>query len=319
MSEPTRPNITSPNITSPNITRPNTARLLISCPDRRGIVAAVSQFLFSHGANIIASDQHSTDPEGGRFFMRQEFFLEGLDLTKSQFERAFAEVVAEPFGMEWKLWYSSEPKRMAILASKYDHCLLDLLWRVRRGEFDCVVPLVISNHADLEADVRSFGIPFHHVPVVGGDKAAGKAASEAKMLELLQSVDDGFPGTDRRNADFIVLARYMQIISQDFLERVSMPVINIHHSFLPAFVGANPYKAALARGVKIIGATAHYVTAELDAGPIIEQDVERVSHRDDLAALTRVGRDIERSVLAKAVKAHLEDRVLVWQNKTVAF
>jgi ACT domain len=149
--------------------RPNTARLLISCPDRRGIVAAVSQFLFSHGANIIASDQHSTDPEGGRFFMRQEFHLEGLDLTKAQFERAFQEVVAEPFGMEWKLWYSSEPKRMAILASKYDHCLLDLLWRVRRGEFDCVVPLVISNHADLEADVRSFGIPFHHVPVVGGE------------------------------------------------------------------------------------------------------------------------------------------------------
>jgi formyltetrahydrofolate deformylase len=314
MSEPSRP----------NITRPNTARLLISCPDRRGIVAAVSQFLFSHGANIIASDQHSTDPEGGRFFMRQEFFLEGLDLTKAQFERAFAEVVAEPFGMDWKLWYSSEPKRMAILASKYDHCLLDLLWRVRRGEFDCVVPMVISNHADLEADVRSFGIPFHHVPVVGGDKAAGKAASEAKMLELLKSVDDGFAGSDRpvsdqNSADFIVLARYMQIISQDFLERVSMPVINIHHSFLPAFVGANPYRAALARGVKIIGATAHYVTAELDAGPIIEQDVERVSHRDDLAALTRVGRDIERSVLAKAVKAHLEDRVLVWQNKTVAF
>ena len=303
------------NITRPNITRPNTARLLISCPDRRGIVAAVSQFFFSHGANIIASDQHSTDPEGGRFFMRQEFFLEGLDLTKAQFERAFQEIVAEPFGMDWKLWYSSIPKRMAILASKYDHCLLDLLWRVRRGEFDCVVPMVISNHADLEADVRSFGIPFHHVPVVGGDKAA----SEAKMLELLKSVDDGFPGSDRRNADFIVLARYMQIISQDFLERVSMPVINIHHSFLPAFVGANPYRAALARGVKIIGATAHYVTAELDAGPIIEQDVERVSHRDDLAALTRVGRDIERSVLARAVKAHLEDRVLVWQNKTVAF
>jgi formyltetrahydrofolate deformylase len=314
MSQPSRP----------TITRPNTARLLISCPDRRGIVAAVSQFLFSHGANIIASDQHSTDPEGGRFFMRQEFHLEGLDLTKSQFERAFGEIVAEPFGMDWKLWYSSEPKRMAILASKYDHCLLDLLWRVRRGEFDCVVPMVISNHADLEADVRSFGIPFHHVPVVGADKAAGKAASEARMLELLNSGDDApvnsdRPGSDRRNADFVVLARYMQIVSQEFLERVSMPVINIHHSFLPAFVGANPYKAALARGVKIIGATAHYVTAELDAGPIIEQDVERVSHRDDLAALTRVGRDIERSVLARAVKAHLEDRVLVWQNKTVAF
>ena len=288
----------------PEVSRPNTARLLISCPDRRGIVAAVSQFLFSHGANIIQSDQHSTDPEDGRFFMRMEFYLEGLDLTRIQFERAFEDVVGTPFGMEWKVWYATEPKRMAILASKYDHCLLDLLWRVRRGEFDAVVPMVISNHADLQADVASFGIPFHHVPVVGGDKAA----SEARMLELLQG-----------QADFAVLARYMQIISADFLERVGMPVINIHHSFLPAFIGANPYKAALARGVKIIGATAHYVTAELDAGPIIEQDVEHVSHRDDVAALTRIGRDVERNVLARAVKAHLEDRVLVWQNKTVVF
>ena len=288
----------------PEVKRPNTARLLISCPDRRGIVAAVSQFLFAHNANIIQSDQHSTDPEDGRFFMRMEFHLEGLDLTRAQFERAFQDVVATPFGMDWRVWYATEPKRMAILASKYDHCLLDVLWRVRRGEFDATVPMVISNHADLEADVRSFGIPFHHVPVVGGDKAA----SEARMLELLAG-----------QADFAVLARYMQIISADFLERVGMPVINIHHSFLPAFIGANPYKAALARGVKIIGATAHYVTAELDAGPIIEQDVEHVSHRDDVAALTRIGRDVERNVLARAVKAHLEDRVLVWQNKTVVF
>jgi formyltetrahydrofolate deformylase len=284
--------------------RPNTARLLISCPDRRGIVAAVSQFLFAHGANIIESDQHSTDPEGGRFFMRMEFYIEGLDLSRSQFERTFSEVVATPFEMDWQVWYASDPKRMAILASKYDHCLIDLLWRVRRGEFDAEIPFVISNHEDLRADVEAFGILYHYVPVIDGNKAA----SEAKIVELLHG-----------NADFTVLARYMQILSGDFLKNVAMPVINIHHSFLPAFVGANPYKSALKRGVKIIGATAHYVTEELDAGPIIEQDVDRVSHRDDVAALTRIGRDIERSVLARAVKYHLEDRIIVSGNKTVVF
>jgi formyltetrahydrofolate deformylase len=288
----------------PDLSRPNTARLLISCPDRRGIVAAVSQFLFAHGANIIDSDQHSTDPEGGRFFMRQEFYLEGLDLSRSQFEKAFQDVIATPFEMDWRVWYASDPKRMAILCSKYDHCLLDLLWRVRRGEFDAEIPMVISNHDDLEADVKSFGIPFHVVPVVGGDKAT----SEKQILELLHG-----------QCDLVVLARYMQILSGEWLDGVGVPVINIHHSFLPAFVGANPYRSAWQRGVKIIGATAHYVTAELDAGPIIEQDVGRVSHSDEVKALTRVGRDIERSVLARAVKAHLEDRVIVYGNKTVVF
>jgi formyltetrahydrofolate deformylase len=288
----------------PDISRPNTARLLISCPDRRGIVAAVSQFLFAHGANIIDSDQHSTDPEGGRFFMRQEFYLEGLDLSRSQFEQAFQDVIATPFEMEWRVWYASDPKRMAILCSKYDHCLLDVLWRVRRGEFDAEIPMVISNHADLGADVKSFGIPFHVVPVIDGDKAT----SEKQILELL-----------RGQCDLVVLARYMQILSGEWLDGVGVPVINIHHSFLPAFVGANPYRSAWQRGVKIIGATAHYVTAELDAGPIIEQDVGRVSHSDEVKALTRVGRDIERSVLARAVKAHLEDRVIVYGNKTVVF
>ncbi len=291
--------------TKKNLTRPNTARLLISCPDKRGIVAAVSQFLFNHNANIISSDQHSTDPEGGRFFMRQEFSLEGLDLTRAQFERAFQEVVANPFGMEWTLSYATEPKRMAILCSKYDHCILDLLWRVRRGEFDCEIPIVISNHRDLETDVQAFDIPFH---LVESQKGEDKSVSEAQILELLHN-----------QADFVVLARYMQILSGDFLSQLAVPVINIHHSFLPAFIGANPYKSAFARGVKIIGATAHYVTAELDGGPIIEQDVSRVTHRDDVRALTRVGRDIERAVLARAVKAHLEDRVLVYQNKTVVF
>ncbi|NJK43382.1 MAG: formyltetrahydrofolate deformylase [Pleurocapsa sp. SU_196_0] len=284
--------------------RPNTARLLISCPDRRGIVAAVSQFLFNHNANIISSDQHSTDPEGGQFFMRQEFSLEGLDVTKDAFEKAFQEVVAAPFEMNWSIHYAARPKRMAILCSKYDHCLLDLLWRVRRGEFDCEIPMIISNHRDLEADVSAFDIPFHFVPV---DKDS-KASSEAHILELL-----------RGQADFAVLARYMQIISGDFLDAVEMPVINIHHSFLPAFVGANPYRSAFQRGVKIIGATAHYVTAELDAGPIIEQDVAHVTHREDVKSLTQTGRDIERNVLARAVRSHLEDRVLVYQNKTIVF
>jgi formyltetrahydrofolate deformylase len=285
--------------------RPNTARLLISCPDKRGIVAAVSQFLFNHNANIISSDQHSTDPEGGRFFMRQEFSLAGLDVTRTQFERAFEDVVASQFAMEWKLSYANEPKRMAILCSKYDHCLMDLLWRVRRGEFDCEIPMVISNHTDLELDVTAFDISYH---LVESQKGTDKAQSEAQILELLHN-----------QADFVVLARYMQILSGDFLEKLGVPVINIHHSFLPAFIGANPYKSAAQRGVKIIGATAHYVTAELDGGPIIEQDVSRISHRDDVKAMTRVGRDIERAVLARAVKAHLEDRVLIYQNKTVVF
>jgi formyltetrahydrofolate deformylase len=289
---------------APTPPRPNTARLLISCPDRRGIVAAVSQFLFAHNANIIHSDQHSTDPEGGQFFMRQEFSLNGLDGSLEDFERDFASRVAAPFEMDWRIAYAARPKRMAILCSKYDHCLLDLLWRVRRGEFDCEIPCVISNHTDLQADVRAFDIPFHHVPVTKDTKLE----SEARILELL-----------RGQADFAVLARYMQIISGEFLERVEMPVINIHHSFLPAFIGANPYKSAFARGVKIIGATAHYVTAELDAGPIIDQDVARVTHREDVKALTQTGRDIERNVLARAVRAHLEDRVLVYQNKTVVF
>jgi formyltetrahydrofolate deformylase len=284
--------------------RPHIARLLISCPDRRGIVAAVSQFLYAHNANILSSDQHSTDPEGGTFFMRMEFHLDGLDLTRSQFERAFEDVVARPFAMEWRVWYATRPKRAAVLVSKYDHCLLDLLWRQRRGEFDAEIPLVISNHPDLEPDVTSFGIPYHHVPVSGD----GKAEAEARMLELLVG-----------KVELVVLARYMQVLSGDFLRDVGVPVINIHHSFLPAFVGANPYRMASQRGVKIIGATAHYVTEELDAGPIIEQDVARVSHRDDVAALTRLGRDIERTVLARAVQWHVEDRVLVHGNKTVVF
>jgi len=276
-------------------------RLLITCPDRHGIVAAVAGFLADSGANIISSDQHSTDPEGGEFFMRMEFNLEQGDL--SSLGRAFEQEVAERLDMRWRLTDAGRPKRMAVLVSREDHCLVDLLWRHRRGDLDAEIALVASNHPDLRADVEGFGIPYHHVPVERGRKPE----AEARMLELLRGVD------------VVVLARYMQILTGEFLEALGVPVINIHHSFLPAFAGANPYQRAFERGVKIIGATAHYVTEELDAGPIIEQDVARVSHREYAETMVRLGRDIERTVLARAVKWHLEDRVLVHGNRTVVF
>jgi formyltetrahydrofolate deformylase len=282
----------------------NVARLLISCPDRPGIVAAVSRFLFQHGANILDADQHSTDPAGGAFFMRMAFHLDGLDLGRAELERAFAAEVAEPFGMEWSIAYAADRKRVAILVSREDHCLLDLLWRWRSGDLDADVGLVLSNHRVVEDEVARIGVPFAHVPVT----RETKAQAEAAMLERLAG-----------RFDLVVLARYMQILSGDFLSAVGAPVVNIHHSFLPAFAGADPYRRASERGVKIIGATAHYVTEELDAGPIIEQDVVRVSHRDDLDALVRLGRDVERAVLARAVQRHLEDRVLVHENRTVVF
>ncbi|RJF71771.1 formyltetrahydrofolate deformylase [Deinococcus cavernae] len=284
---------------------PNTATLTISCADQRGIVAAVSQFLHNHGANIIHSDQHSTDPSGGTFFMRMEFYLKDLDVARNQFERAFQEVAAGPFGMAWQLNSASEPKKMALLVSRYDHCFLDLLWRKRRGELNVEIPLVISNHEDLRRDAEMFGLPFHVIPVT----QENRAEAEAEQVRLMREA----------GADFAVLARYMQILSGDFLRGFGRPVINIHHSFLPAFVGANPYRAAFKRGVKLIGATSHYVTEELDAGPIIAQDVVPVTHRETPDTLMRLGRDVERQVLARAVKAHLEDRVLVHGNKTVVF
>lgn len=290
---------------SPDIDPHNTATLTISCPDRKGIVAAVSQFLHNHGANIIHSDQHSTDPVGGRFFMRMEFHLDGLDLARDQFEKAFGSVVAQIFEMDWNLSYQSQPKRMAILVSKYDHCFLDLLWRKRRGELNIEIPLIISNHEDLRRDAEMFDIPFHVIKV----NKENKAEAEAEQVRLLREA----------NTDFVVLARYMQILSADFLRAYQRPVINIHHSFLPAFIGANPYRAAFNRGVKLIGATSHYVTEELDAGPIIAQDVIPVTHRETPESLMRMGRDVERQVLARAVKAHIDDRVLVYGNKTVVF
>ena len=284
--------------------RDHIARLLVSCPDRHGIVAAVAGFLSESDANILSADQHSTDPEGGAFFMRMEFRLDGLLERRVMLERAFAERVAEPLDMNWRFAYANERKRTAVLASREDHCLLDLLWRWRRRELETDIVGVISNHPDHERDVAGFGVPYHHVPVLSN----GKAEAETEMLDLLAG-----------RVELVVLARYMQILSGDFLEGLGVPVINIHHSFLPAFVGADPYRRARDRGVKIIGATAHYVTEELDAGPIIEQDVARVSHRQTVEELEHLGRDIERVVLARAVKWHLEDRVLVHENRTVVF
>jgi formyltetrahydrofolate deformylase len=278
-----------------------TGRLLVRCDDRPGIVAAVSGFLHAQGANIHQSDQYSTDPEGGTFFLRMVFHLRSVSETLGE---SFQSEVAERFEMTWSLHDAARPKRVAIMVSREDHCLLDILWRWRRGELDLDIGMVISNHTDLADDVAQFGVRFEHVPVTKDTKAD----AERRQLELLAG-----------SFDVVVLARYMQILTGDFLGQVGAPVINIHHSFLPAFAGAGPYERAKERGVKLIGATAHYVTEELDAGPIIEQDVIRVSHRDDTETLIRLGADIERTVLARAVRWHCEDRVLVSENTTVVF
>lgn len=278
-------------------------RLLVSCPDGPGIVAALTGFLRDEGANIVNSDQHSTDPRGGTFFMRIEFDLDLPDGDRASFEGRFGEV-AEGFEMRWRVSHRDRPKRIAVLVSREEHCLLGLLLRGRRGEIEGNVQFVASNHRDLQEDVASFGLPYHYIPVPKGEKRA----AEQQLLELLAG-----------RVDLVVLARYMQILSGEFLSEVGVPLINIHHSFLPAFPGAGPYQRAKERGVKLIGATAHYVTEELDAGPIIEQDVIRVSHSDDVPALVRLGADIERSVLDRAVQRHCEDRVLIHENTTVVF
>lgn len=281
-----------------------TARLVAACEDRPGIVAEVSRFLFKRGANIIHSDQHSSDPEGGRFFLRQEFYLDGLEVHMDEMAADFEREVAGPFKMNWRLSPAWVKKKTAILVSKYDHALMDLLWRSKRGELAMDVTMVLSNHQDLGDAVRGFGVPFFHVPVNGDTREE----AEVKMLGMMEG-----------NTDLVVLARYMQILSPAFVQRYESAIINIHHSFLPAFVGADPYRRASERGVKLIGATAHYVTEELDQGPIIEQDVIRVSHRQDVGDLRVLGADIERQVLARAVKWHIEDRILVDGNKTIVF
>jgi len=281
-----------------------TARLLITCPDRPGIVSAVTTFLYHHGLNITELDQHSTDPTGGRFFMRLEFQTPSMDVPRAALTQAFGEVVAKRFEMDWRLAFAADKPRMAVLVSKHDHALMELLWRWQRGELRADLPLVISNHPDLRDAVESFGVRFEHVPI----DAASHASAEQQMLALLEG-----------QADFIVLARYMRILTGDFVARFAHRIINIHHSFLPAFAGADPYQQAYVRGVKLIGATAHYVTSELDQGPIIEQDTARVSHRHEVDDLRRLGRDLERQVLARAVRWHVEDRVIVDGNKTIVF
>ena len=281
----------------------NRARMLISCPDKAGIVAAVSQFLYEQGANIVQSDQYTMDPEGGMFFMRIEFDLNELERRIATLQEDFTRV-ADRFSMRWSIFRAARRKRMAIFVSKEDHALLELLWQWQGGDLDAEISMVVSNHEDMRELVESFGIPYHYIPVTPDTKPE----AERRQIELTSG-----------KVDLIVLARYMQIIPPKFIEQFHNRIINIHHSFLPAFVGGKPYQQAYDRGVKLIGATAHYVTAELDGGPIIEQDIQRVTHRDNVNELKRIGRTIERVVLARAVKWHIEDRLLVYQNKTVAF
>jgi formyltetrahydrofolate deformylase len=282
----------------------NEAVLLVQGADRPGLVKAVSSILAENGANITSLDQYTNDPDGGTFFQRTVFQVDNFAAVRPALEESLTEVLGNDLGLSWTLSDRSIPKRVAILASTSDHCLLDLLWRQRRGEIPMTVPMVISNHTTVADDVRSFGIPFFHVPSQGPDKSA----AEAQIVELL-----------RGNVDLVVLARYMQILSDDFLTNVGVPVINIHHSFLPAFIGAGPYRKAKERGVKLIGATAHYVTEDLDEGPIIEQDVVRVSHVDDAGDLQRRGADVERAVLARAVTWHCQDRVIRNGRETIVF
>jgi formyltetrahydrofolate deformylase len=279
-------------------------RLLIDCPDHQGVIAAVSSFIALHKGNILSADQYVSDPPNGTFFMRMEIESQGFGLGRDEFDAAFAPL-ARQHGMNWRIRFTDRPKRVAILVSKQGHCLVDLLWRWEAGELDAEIPLVISNHPDLSAKVDAHEISFHHLPVVKDSKPD----QEAQVEKLLRE----------HAIELVVLARYMQIISPQFLETFHAPIINIHHSFLPAFVGANPYRQAHARGVKIIGATAHYVTAELDAGPIINQDVAHISHKVGVDDMIRIGREVERRVLAQAVRWHLEDRVLVDGVRTVVF
>jgi formyltetrahydrofolate deformylase len=282
---------------------PHVATLLVSCADRKGIVAALAQVLYGHGANILGADQH-TDTQAGQFFQRIRFDLSEIHSDRTAVERALAEV-ATRLQLTYHLEYDGHPKNVAIFVSRHGHCLHDLLWRHRLGELACAIRVVVSNHPDMEEVARHFGIPFSLIPV----NPEAKQEAEAQQIALMES----------REIDLVVFARYMQIVSADFVRRYPARIINIHHSFLPAFVGQKPYHQAHERGVKLIGATAHYATVDLDEGPIIEQDVARISHRDEVEDLIRKGRDLEKVVLARAVRLHLEDRVLVYGNKTVVF
>jgi len=281
----------------------NSAVLLISCPDRKGIVATISDFVFNHNGNILHADEHA-DEGSNLFLMRVEFDPTEFDIDLADFSRHFAPI-ADRFEMQWRLARSNYRPKMIVLVSKYDHCLVDLLYRHKSGELACEIPLIISNHADNQPIADFYGIPYITVPVPKDNKRP----AEEKILGLIQ----------QHNPDFMVLARYMQILSNEFVNRYPQRIINIHHSFLPAFVGGKPYHQAFTRGVKLIGATSHYVTEVLDDGPIIEQDVVRISHRDSLDDLLQKGRDLEKVVLSRAVRWHIDNRVLLYGNKTVVF
>jgi formyltetrahydrofolate deformylase len=281
----------------------NSAILLLTCPDRKGLVATISDFVFRHNGNILHADEHG-DAESGLFLMRVEFDPAQFDIEFLEFSKHFSPI-AEKYEMNWRLAQSGHRPKMVILVSKYDHCLVDLLYRHKSGELACEIPLIISNHPDGQSVAEFYRVPFQLVPT----PKEGKQAAEKKILGLLA----------QHSPDFLVLARYMQILSLDFVKEYPQRIINIHHSFLPAFVGAKPYHQAFERGVKLIGATSHYVTEVLDDGPIIEQDVVRISHRDTLDDLLQKGRDLEKVVLSRAVRWHLENRVLVYGNKTVVF
>ena len=281
----------------------NTATLLITCPDRKGLVAAIAEFLYQNNANILHADQHQ-DAEGGLFLMRMEWDLDEFAIQPADFAQHFLPI-AQRFNMRWQLKLSQKRPRLAIMVSQYDHCLVDLLHRHQSGELACDIPLIISNHRDTERLAEFHGIPFHYIPV----SKETKAQAEAQQFGLF----------DEQAIDLIVLARYMQILSPEFVNRYPERIINIHHSFLPAFIGARPYHRAFERGVKLIGATSHYVTEVLDEGPIIEQDIARISHRDQVEDLIQKGRDLERVVLSRAVRWHIENRILLYANKTVIF
>jgi formyltetrahydrofolate deformylase len=281
----------------------NTAILLLSCPDQKGVVATVASFVYSHGGNILHADEHA-DEASNLFLMRVEFDPAEFDIEVADFSKQFGPI-AQRFQMRWRLAQSSYRPKMAILVSRYDHCLVDLLYRHRSGELNCEIPLIISNHPDNAPVAQFYGIPYRTVAVT----KENKREAEQTILGLLRE----------SNPDFLVLARYMQILSNDFVSAYPQRIINIHHSFLPAFIGAKPYHQAYERGVKLIGATSHYVTEVLDDGPIIEQDVVRISHRDTLDDLLQKGRDLEKVVLSRAVRWHIENRILLYGNKTVVF
>ncbi|KON69335.1 formyltetrahydrofolate deformylase [Peribacillus butanolivorans] len=281
----------------------NRAKLLISCPEKPGIISVVSNLLLENNANVVHFDQHTTDPQTGMFFMRIEFDLNDFDVSYAKLEEDL-HMLAQAYSMDWSLSGNKKRKRMAIFVSKMDHCLMELIWRWKSNELLVEIPMVISNHPDLKEVVESYGIPYYHIPITHETKQQ----AEQKALELLKG-----------KVDSIALARYMQILSPKFISEFPNQIINIHHSFLPAFVGANPYARAYNRGVKLIGATAHYVTNDLDEGPIIQQDVKRVNHRHTIEELKVAGSHVERQVFAEAVSWHIEDKVIVHGNKTIVF